>query len=289
MDPVNQISMYLPGRIRDALEKYPIRERSRFTELHLRCGQSPTICMDGREQILPNTEKVRMEELERFLGQASGGALYSVQSSISHGFLTLSGGHRVGICGTAVMNAGSVLTIKEPSSLCIRFAKEFRSIGNQLAALMKTSRRSTLILGPPGSGKTTLLRDVIRILSDEHETRICLLDERNEVAAVLNGIPQLPVGQHTDVLSGFPKRQGIELALRAMAPSWIALDEISSVQDLETMEKASYCGVHFLATAHADSMDDLHRRGLYRRLLEQGIFGLFWMLNHNQQGREVIP
>ena len=129
-----------------------------------------------------------------------------------------------------------------------------------------------MLLGAPGAGKTTLLRDVIRLLSDRHGRRVCVVDDRQEIAACLDGMPQFDLGGNTDVLSGAPKGKSMELLLRSMNPQWIALDEITAEEDIQAILRASYCGVKFLATAHAGSRQELFSRPLYRRLMEAGIF-----------------
>lgn len=136
--------------------------------------------------------------------------------------------------------------------------------------LLWTRPQSTLLAGPPGAGKTTLLRDTVRLLSARR--RVCLVDERQEVAACLNGLPQFDLGENTDILSAAPKEQGIELLIRAMNPQWIALDEITAAGDVRAIVRASYCGVKFLATAHAANRQELFSRPLYRALMEEGIF-----------------
>ena len=129
-----------------------------------------------------------------------------------------------------------------------------------------------LLCGAPGSGKTTLLRDLIRQLSDRFGWRICVVDERLELAACASGVPQFRLGAHTDVLSGAPKAAGIELLLRTMNPEWIAVDEITAEADIAAIRRASYCGVRFLATAHAADRRELESRPLYRALLQDGFF-----------------
>ena len=143
--------------------------------------------------------------------------------------------------------------------------------GIVMPELLRRLDASTLILGPPGSGKTTLLRECVRSLSDGG-SRVGLVDERGELAACRLGIPQMDVGAQTDVLTGCGKSEGIYLLLRAMNPQWIAVDEITAPEDIRAMEEASYCGVRFLATAHAFSPDELRRRPLYRRLRELELF-----------------
>ena len=188
------------------------------------------------------------------------------------GFVTLPGGHRLGICGTAVVQNGTITALREPSSLNLRIARQPDGIADRLRDALWARPQSVLLCGAPGSGKTTLLRDLIRQLSDRFGWRICVVDERLELAACASGVPQFHLGAHTDVLSGAPKAAGIELLLRTMNPEWIAVDEITAEADIAAIRRASYCGVRFLATAHAADRRELESRPLYRALLQDGFF-----------------
>lgn len=171
----------------------------------------------------------------------------------------------MGVCGEVVWENNAIHSLRNFSSISIRIAHEHKGIGT-------IPSRSTLILGPPGCGKTTLLRDCVRLLSDADECRVALLDERGEIAACRDGVPGFDVGGHTDILTGCQKATGIIMLLRTMNPQWIAVDEITREEDIRAMVQASYCGVRLLATAHADSLQDLQRRPIYRELMEQKVF-----------------
>lgn len=250
-------------------------ERGNVEEIRLRAGSAASYLFEGREILLSrgNTAVVcQPQELTQVIRRASDHAIYAVQDQLAGGFLTLPGGHRIGVCGRVVMEGDSVRGITEFQSLNLRIAREIPGAADGAANLLWSNPASTLILGPPGRGKTTVLRDLIRQLSDRFRYRISVVDERGEIAACAAGLPQLRVGRRTDVLSLCPKRLGIDLVLRSMGPGWIALDEITTAADVEAVIQASYSGVRFLATAHAWSREDLHRRPLYRTLMEAGVF-----------------
>ena len=276
---LDSIKGILPGALAQAMERL---DTTRIEELRLRCGNLPTVLISGREQPLPGVRTgITSRELAQILSAATQYSSYSAEDSLREGFVTLPGGHRIGLCGTAVTHAGQTASIRDLSSLCIRAARQVRpAIPEPVSALGV----STLILGPPGAGKTTLLRECVRRLSFQGR-RVCVADERGEVAACYRGVPQLDVGPHTDVLTGARKDAAIMRLLRTMNPEWIALDEITAPEDIAAMEQASYCGVRFLATAHAACAGELQKRPLYRRLCALELFEILLVLTPDRQVR----
>lgn len=271
MDIFKGIMDVLPETYRSALSG---TDGSGADELRLRVGFPPMIVKNRQETVLPlRSGPVQAAELEMILSAASGFSAYAVQQSLREGFLTLPGGHRIGVCGTVVERQNEAVSIREVSSLCIRFAREIAFPKDKQPVISD----STLILGPPCSGKTTLLRACIRMLS-ENGACVSVADARGELSGCVRGSPQFSLGSRSDVLCGGQKAASVMQLLRTMAPQWIALDEITEEADLRAVEQASYCGVKLLATAHADCLDDLHRRPLYRRLLELRIFRNFLLL-----------
>ena len=256
--------------VRELLEE----KGERVEELRVRAGCPVSWVTKGRELWLEarGGPAVSPRVLEEIVRRASGNAAYAVQEQLCRGFLALEGGHRLGLVGTASVEAGRVTTLRVYQALCLRLASERPGCADAAASFLWASPVSILILGPPGAGKTTVLRDLVRQLSDRFGRRVALVDERGELAACREGMPQLNVGRRTDVLTGCPKARGIELLVRSMAPEWIAVDEITAAEDVEAMTRASYCGLRFLATAHAADAEDLRRRPVYRLLMEAGVF-----------------
>ncbi len=266
---VSQAMAVCPEAVRQAF--FRINEPERAQELRLRLGQTAAVTTDRGEIALTGV-RVNGELLSAVLANATGQAVYAAQDMLRAGFLTLPGGHRLGICGRGIYKDGGLWTVREISSLNLRFARAVTGCANQAADHLWQHPASTLIVGPPCAGKTTLLRDLIRQMSDRFGWRVCVADERLELAACLDGMPQFDLGRRTDVLSGVRKAEAIEMLLRTMNPQWIAVDEITAVEDAQTLLRGSYCGVRFLATAHAYSPSELRQRPLYRQLTESGLF-----------------
>lgn len=249
-------------------------------ELRLRAGQPLNVLLAGNEiSLLADTNAViTPNDLEQICDTVTGYSRYAVAESISRGYLTARGGFRLGICGRAVMKNGSNTNIRDISSVNIRIAREINGICADIVPRLWEDNlfQSTLIVAPPGAGKTTLLRDLIRVLSNGNEQyppqRIAVVDERSEIAVMYQGLPQVSVGRHTDVLDSCPKAIGIPMLLRSVNPQIIAVDEITEPEDIRAIASASNCGIHFLATIHAADKQELERKPLYADLLSASVF-----------------
>lgn len=266
----------LPLRLRREALALSEEERARAEELRLRAGWPMTALVGGVERPL-GAGPVEGTELEQLVEIASGASLHTVLDQVRRGYLTFEGGHRIGLCGTAVLREGEIHALRTISSANLRIARQIKgAAGPVLDRLCPGGRLAdTLILAPPGLGKTTLLRDLIRSVSEGENCtplRVSLADERGEVAAMYNGLPQLEVGRRTDVAEGCPKAQGLMLLLRAMNPQVLAVDEITAPEDVRALITAAGCGVTLLATAHGEGRAGLERRPLYRPLLEEELF-----------------
>lgn len=233
-------------------------------ELRLRIDANPEIVLSQKSQWLHRC--ITQEDLNYTINASSHYSPWSAGSA-AKGYITISGGHRIGICGETIIQQGKITGIKNITSICIRVARDYPGIASDLRNL----DGSAIILGPPGSGKTTLLRDLICQLSESEQ--VCVVDERGEV------FPKgLQRGKRVDILSGCPKEDGIAMLLRTMGPSCIAVDEITEPEDAEALLHAANCGVRLLATAHSMSLSDFRRRKVYKRLLDNQIFNVFLVL-----------
>ncbi len=242
-------------------------------EIRLRAGRRVMISVAGAEREVTGSSPVTPAQIRQVMENVTRSSLHSAAESLKHGYVTSSGGCRVGICGTAAVLDGEVGSIRELSSLCIRVAREHPGIAKPLHdALYKNGKVwNTLIISPPGLGKTTLLRDVVRLLSEEG-IRIAVADERGELAAVNAGIPRFDVGAHTDILTGAPKEYAVMTLLRTMTPCAIALDEISEACDVRAVELAANCGVAILSTVHGMDKTDVFARPVFAGIRARGIF-----------------
>lgn len=237
-------------------------------ELRLRINSPPElVCASKRHWLSRN---ITSEDLNYTINAASRYSPWTAASS-AQGFITVLGGHRIGICGEAVVHQGTITGIQNVTSLCIRIARDYPGI----AAGLEQITGSVLILGAPGWGKTTLLRDLIR--QRQKTDVICVMDERRELFPA-----GLPWGKRIDILSGCSKKDGIQMLLRTMGPSCIAMDEITDPEDTFALLDAANCGVQLLATAHAASLLDFRQRRIYQPLLENQIFDVFLVLNRDK-------
>lgn len=241
-------------------------------ELRVREGQPPELVCRNRNLWLERN--AGSDDIAFILNTASRYSPWAA-TTIEKGYITASGGHRIGISGDVVMKNGVMAGIRTVRSLCIRIARDFVGISGKAADL----NGSILLIGPPGSGKTTLLRDLSRTIAKK-ET-VCVVDERGELFP--DGVNR---GKKMDVMSGCPKTEGIGIVLRTMGPSCIAVDEITSERDCEAILKAAWCGVRLIATAHAGSLADMKRRNVYRPLMDTNLFEHVLVLGRDKSWRE---
>ena len=277
-----QAAELLPPRLRRLALALPDARKERAEELRLRVGVPLTVRTDEGELSVAPADRdalVTTEDLERLIAGVTEYSRYASAEALRQGFLSVRGGFRLGVCGTAVMRDGAVSSLKEFSGLALRIVCERIGLGAEIAPRLCDAAgrvQSTLILSPPGGGKTTLLRDLIRCLSlgsaAQRAQRVAVVDERSEIAVSYQGRPQMELGNHTDVLDGCPKALGIPMVLRAMAPQVIAVDEIAAAEDVAAVCAAANCGVALLATIHASGVQELRRKPLWRSLLSAEVF-----------------
>ncbi len=240
-------------------------------EIRLRAGRPPSVKGLGGERPL-EMAAVTAQELREVLSRAARYSVHSYAESLRHGFVTLAGGHRLGVCGTAAEENGQVIGVRGLSSVNLRIARQITGVDAQIAPWIGDGApQSVLLVSPPGLGKTTLLREWVRLVSDKGYT-VAVADERSEIAALSDGVPQFEVGRCTDVLENCSKKQAALMLLKTMSPALLAFDEITAPEDVEAVSLCAHCGTAVLASAHAADVDDLRRRPLYRALLALDVF-----------------
>ena len=212
-----------------------------------------------------------MQQMDHLVDQLTEGSLSAHFDTIKEGFITIKGGHRVGLCGTAVYEKNNLTYVKDISSVNLRIAREVTDSANRLFELVKHQNPlpGILIISPPGHGKTTILRDFIRQLSEKRAgIRISVVDERGEIAAVYQGEAQNRLGSRCDILNAYQKANGIRSAIRSMSPNVIAVDEIGTLEDMESLLFAHRAGVSVVATIHGDR-SQMFRKNIHKLTAEQ--------------------
>ena len=262
------ILRYLPRDIRVALGQVDL---SGAQEIRLRLGKplvihygdgSYYIGKRGNLTALPNSAlRVTAAQLEEAVELITASSVYSVKEEIKNGFVTVRGGHRVGIAGTAVMRGGRVDFIKGISGLCYRLASEQRGAADPVMSHVLSDGlvKNTLIISPPGAGKTTMLRDIARQLSYK-AYHVSIADERREIAAVYDGRSPFDLGFNTDVLEGADKAESMLMLLRSMSPDVIVTDEIGTTADAEAIEKITNSGAAVIASIHGRDFEMIKKR-----------------------------
>lgn len=253
-----RLTSALPARLRESVT-------ARLAEIYeLRIysgGAASAVTKNGIQRL----GAVGETEFSQLFSRLCGGAPYAYEEELKRGFLTL-GGCRIGVCGTAVAEGGGIAGVKDVRSLNIRFAREIKGAAAPLFARLGGNVRGGLLLaGPPACGKTTLLRDLARLLS-ESGRKVCVIDERGELAAVSGGLPAVDVGPLTDVLDGYPKTKAAEIALRCLSPDVIVCDEVGE-GEADALIECADCGVDVVAAVHGNE-----RSRRFKALAESGCF-----------------
>lgn len=294
---VTQITRILSDPLRKILVDEQL-DFDKLQEIRLRAGQSFRIQYDGREMVLPRRceEKhiVVKEELTETLEYVSDYSLYAYEHEIKQGFITVEGGHRVGMTGKVVMEEGKIKNMKYISSVNIRMSHEVIGCAKHLLPHITVGKQicHTLIISPPRCGKTTLLRDLVRMISDGNEyvkgSTVGVVDERSEIGACYMGTAQNHVGARTDILDCCPKAEGMLMLIRSMAPQVLAVDEIGAPEELRALEYAMHCGCKLLATVHGNSIEELRTKPLFGQLIKEKRFERYVVLRGDERPGEVV-
>ncbi len=254
-------------------------------EIRIRSGQR-AIIRTGEESLSCGQE-LTAQQVEQMAEALCEHALYARVEEQRSGFVTLRGGHRMGLCGRVLLQGQSVRALREISSLCIRIAGQWRGAADRLLPYLTDEDqrvRSTLIVGLPGTGKTTMLRDACRRLS-EMGVRTGIVDERSEIAAMSGGVAQLCVGPNTDVLDGCSKEAGLRWMLRSMSPDLLVTDELGTPMDAQAVMDCIAAGVAVLSTLHGREVQPVPTRGVMAQLVLHKAFERYVLLDEKCTGQ----
>lgn len=289
---MKDILRYFPGKIQNILneeigEKYNILE-----EIRIRVQKPIILKFNNNEKIvryLCNTE-----EILNILQAICENSIYTYQKQIAEGFVTIQGGHRVGISGSCVIENGKVININYVNSLNFRISRQVIGVGKKVLKhildLEEKNLYNTLIISPPGAGKTTLVRDIVRQISSGIKDykfkglNVGLVDERGEIAALYKGVPQNDVGVKTDVIENVSKAIGMKMLIRSMAPQVIVADEIGNYEDVEAINYAICSGCKGIFTAHGSTFDDIYLNPVLKNLINVKIFEVIIFLDVKNKG-----
>ena len=287
----HELLQMFPETLRDVLREWNL-DPEEMREIRIRAGRPVlAVCREREYRSETVTDRAQVSEVLAYLSNYS---LYAYEDEIRQGFLSLPGGHRVGIAGRTVMEEGRIRTITEVSSLNIRFAHEVRGCADGLLPYLRVQERylHTLLVSAPGQGKTTLLRDCIRQISDGDDRHpgltVGVVDERSEIAGSFQGVPGNDVGMRTDVLDGCPKAEGMMLLIRSMAPRVVAVDEIGSPEEMQSLMHALNCGCVLLATVHGSSMEELLAKPVMQEMIRQKLFERYVFLEGVGRIRQIL-
>ncbi len=270
-EKAERILGYFPSRISDEIRRIGRGRRGGLgdiREIRIRADARSTVMLSDESITLfsPVDKNLMSEIVERLLD----GALYAHRDSIASGYVSIGGGVRVGICGHARYDGARLVGVSDISSLLFRIPSGECAFAEELySAYLDRVHRGLLIYSPPGIGKTTALRSLAGCLgSGRNAKRVAVIDERCEFDESDYAMAEV------DILKGYKRTEGIEIATRTMSPDVIMIDEIGE-GDAEPISRVVRCGIPIVATAHAGSLEELHSRSALLPLFALDAFDLF--------------
>lgn len=284
---IQQILNVLPLHMRQPIYAMNINFRH-LQEIRIRVGRYMSFQYDGKEYIV-NTKKdykIKEEHMREILEYISQYSLYAYEQELKQGYITIEGGHRIGLVGKVVLEKGQVKSLKHISSINIRVAHEVIGCSDTLLPYITHNQGvcHTLLVSPPRCGKTTILRDLIRQISDgniwSEGMTVGVVDERSELGACYQGVAQNNLGCRTDLLDSCPKLEGMMMLVRSMSPQVIVVDEIGMKEDIYALEYVLHCGCKVIASVHGSTIEDIRNKPLLKELFENQMFQRYVILSN---------
>jgi stage III sporulation protein AA len=284
LKPIYQV---LPLSLRNRIQTLPRTILSGLEEVRIRQDRPLEVMAAGKTWFVSNNHQLKLdprdcvlptrEECQKLLNLISNHSLYALEEELRLGYITVEGGHRIGLAGKVITEGGKVKHVRDVTGFNIRIARQIKGTGKPLlsSVLHQGEIKNLLIVSPPGCGKTTLLRDLARLVSSGEgctARKVGIVDERSEIAGCVTGVPQHDVGPRSDILDACPKAEGMMMLIRSMSPEVLVVDEIGRKEDAAAIHEAIYAGVHLFTTAHGSSIDEVRKRPILRELLEEGVF-----------------
>ncbi|RSK27806.1 stage III sporulation protein AA [Bacillus sp. HMF5848] len=274
---MHELLTLLPSSISSSIAAKPPSLLAEIEEIRMRVERPLELVIHGEPQYLSYI--VSKEDASLFLNKISQFSIYALEEELKRGYITVQGGHRIGLAGKVVTEQGVVKFIRDVTSFNIRIAKQKIGLADELIPyIYDEAWYNTIIIGPPQSGKTTMLRDIARYISSGNKDariiakKVGIVDERSEIAGCLKGIPQHTFGPRVDVLDACPKAEGMMMMIRSMSPDVLVVDEIGRMEDAEAILEAVNAGVSLVMTVHGTSYSDLYRRPSLQKIMEVGVF-----------------
>jgi stage III sporulation protein AA len=303
------IEHLLTDRLARILSRVDQSTLERMEELRIREGKPLEVNYEGKYAFVTASGSLTLsaeqaykpdkDDCLKLLDIVTNHSLYSFEEELRRGYITVRGGHRIGIAGRAVLDRGQVKLLRDISGFNIRLAREVRGVAERIIRLLIDPAQGmvhhTLVVSPPQCGKTTLIRDIARILSEGgwsgsrmqgRGVKVGIVDERSEIAASVDGVPTFDVGPRTDVLDACPKAEGMMMMIRSLSPQVIIVDEIGRKQDAEAIEEAMHAGIRVVATAHGRDIEDVRRRPNLAPLFAASVFSRYIVLSGSGQSRQ---
>lgn len=283
---MQEILSFLPKSIVNALVEVPHLQEHSIEEIRVRINRPLEVTAGGIPTFLPYT--VLPEDGVQLLNKLGNFSMYTLEEELKRGYITVAGGHRIGLAGKVILEEGKVKAIRDISSFNIRIAREKIGSADHLFPHIYTGEwKHTMIIGPPQTGKTTILRDIARLISsgvperDIPPLKVGIVDERSEIAGCVHGIPQLSFGPRVDVLDSCPKAEGMMMMIRSMSPDVLIVDEIGREEDAIAIMEAVNAGIKLMMTTHGNSLEEIIKRPSLKPIVEMEIFDRFIELSRD--------